>query len=67
METASRAGADHVLNYKMDDLASAILDLSGGIDHAIESEFGINADMLATVLNESGSIAKAMDHISHAA
>ena len=57
METASRAGADHVLNYKMDDLASAILDLSGGIDHAIESEFGINADMLTTVLNESGSIA----------
>jgi NADPH2:quinone reductase len=57
METARQAGADHVLNYHMDDLATAIMDATGGIDHAIESEFGVNADMLATVLNESGSIA----------
>lgn len=57
METAAKAGADHVLNYRMDDLATAIMDLTGGIDHAIEPEFGVNADMLATVLNESGSIA----------
>ncbi|MDG2466630.1 MAG: NADPH:quinone reductase [Alphaproteobacteria bacterium] len=56
METARQAGADHVLNYHMDDLATAIMDATGGIDHAIESEFGVNADMLAAVLNESGSI-----------
>lgn len=57
METAAKAGADHVLNYQMDDLATAIMDLTGGVDHAIEPEFGVNADMLAAVLNESGSIA----------
>lgn len=57
LETAKDAGADHVLNYRMDDLSTAIMDLSGGIDHVIESEFGLNADMLAKVLNVDGSIA----------
>ena len=33
-----------------------ILDLSGGITHAIEAEFGQNADMLAQVLRDNASI-----------
>ncbi len=56
MATAKAAGADHVLDYRMDKLEDAIKDHSGGIDHAIEPEFGRNADMLAAVLTESASI-----------
>ena len=56
IKTASDAGADHVLNYRDADLATQILDLSGGITHAIEAEFGQNADMLAEVLCNNASI-----------
>ena len=56
IKTASAAGADHVLDYRAPDLATQILDLSGGITHAIEAEFGQNADMLAEVLCNNASI-----------
>lgn len=57
-QTAERAGADMVLDYKSPDLAREILDAAeGGIDHAVEAEFGINAEMLAEVINPCGSIA----------
>ena len=56
IKTASDAGADHVLNYRDPDLATQILDLSGGITHAVEAEFGQNADMLAEVLCNNASI-----------
>ena len=56
INTAKNAGADHVLDYRMENLAEAIMDHSGGIDHAIEPEFGRNADTLAAVLKESASI-----------
>jgi NADPH2:quinone reductase len=56
MATAKEAGADHVLDYRMDKLEAAIMDISGGINHAIEPEFGQNADMLAGVLKANASI-----------
>ena len=56
IKTASAAGADHVLNYRDADLATQILDLSGGITHAVEAEFGQNAPMLAEVLCANASI-----------
>ena len=56
IKTAHAAGADHVLNYRDADLATQILDLSGGITHAVEAEFGQNADMLAEVLRDNASI-----------
>jgi len=56
MATAKDAGADHVFDYQMDNLEVAIMDHSGGIDHAIEPEFGRNVDMLAAVLKESATI-----------
>ena len=56
INTAREAGADHVLDYRSPDLATQILDLSGGITHAIEAEFGQNADMLAKVLRDNASI-----------
>ena len=56
IKTARTAGADYVLNYRDSDLPTQILDLSGGITHAIEAEFGQNADMLAQVLRDNASI-----------
>ena len=57
IETAKRAGADAVVDYKDPKLTEAIMDMSGGIDHAVEAEFGVNAAMLGQVMNISGSIA----------
>ena len=52
------AGADHVLDYNSTDLAADILDASdGGIDRAVEVEFGANAAMLAEVLRPGGTVA----------
>ena len=56
-ETAKNAGADVVLDYKDANLTEAVMDHSGGIDHAVEAEFGVNADMLGQVMKVSGSIA----------
>ncbi|WP_120500869.1 NADPH:quinone reductase [Roseovarius sp. EL26] len=52
------AGADHVLDYADSKLAEKVLDLSnGGIDRAIEVEFGTNAVLLAEVMKPLGTIA----------
>ena len=56
-ETAEVAGADTVLDYRSENLASEIMDASGGIDHAVEAEFGINTATLASVVKPCGSIA----------
>ena len=56
-ETAGKAGADAVLDYRSKDLAREIIDASGGIDHAVEAEFGANVAALAEVINPCGSIA----------
>ncbi len=56
-ETAAKAGADIVLDYKTPDLKAEIMEASGGIDHAIEAEFGVNAEMLAEVIRPCGSVA----------
>ena len=57
IETAKAAGADSVVDYKDPNLSEAIMDLSGGIDYAVEAEFGVNANMLGQVMNISGTIA----------
>ena len=57
--TAKNAGADHVIDYNASGLTEQIMELSEGhgIDHAIEAEFGRNADTLGQVINVNGSIA----------
>lgn len=57
IETAKAAGADVVLDYKDSKLTQAVMDHSGGIDHAVEAEFGVNAEMLGQVMKINGSIA----------
>lgn len=52
------AGADVVLDYTDPDLAAKILEASdGGIDRAIEVEFGANAGLLAEVMKPLSTIA----------
>lgn len=52
------AGADHVFDYADPDLAAKIHAASGGgIDRAIEVEFGQNAALLAEVVKPLGTIA----------
>ena len=54
----TEGGADHVLDYNDADLAGKILDASeGGIDRAIEVEFGQNTTLLAEVMKPLGTIA----------
>lgn len=56
-ERVKAAGADHVLDYSAPDLAEQIMDISGGIDRAVEVEFGVNAALLAEVVKPNGTIA----------
>ncbi|MEM9579474.1 MAG: NADPH:quinone reductase [Pseudomonadota bacterium] len=57
-DRVSEAGADHVLDYRADDLAQQIMALApGGIDRAVEVEFGVNAGLLAEVVRPNGTIA----------
>jgi len=52
------AGADHCFDYADPDLASKILKASGGgINRAVEVEFGVNAALLGEVMSENSTIA----------
>lgn len=51
------AGADHVLDYSAPDLDDQITALCGGVDRAVEVEFGVNAPLLAAVMKPNGTIA----------
>ena len=54
---AREAGADHVVNYRDENAAEQILDLTGGVHRAVELEFGVNANLLAEVMRPNGTIA----------
>lgn len=57
-ERVRAAGADHVFDYSDPKLAESIMDASGGgVDHAIEVEFGSNALLLAEVLKTGARVA----------
>lgn len=59
LQAAKSAGADHVFDYSDDDLATQILDTTGGtlVDRIVEVEFGMNAETNAAVIAECGTIA----------
>ena len=56
---AKAAGADHVLNYRDQDVAAAIAELTrgAGVDRIVEVEFGGNLPTSARVLKAGGVIA----------
>lgn len=54
---AKEAGADHVIDYKKEDMAARVLELSGGADHIVEVDFGGNLATSLKVLKMNGSLA----------
>ncbi|MFX0544152.1 NADPH:quinone reductase [Roseovarius sp. S1116L3] len=58
MDRVRAAGADAVFDYADPDLAAQITEASdGGIDRAVEVEFGVNAPLLGEVMKPLGTIA----------
>ncbi|MEM6308555.1 MAG: NADPH:quinone reductase [Pseudomonadota bacterium] len=56
IERVKDAGAHHVMAYSSDELATQIRETGGPIDHVVEVEFGVNADLISDVIAENGSI-----------
>jgi NADPH2:quinone reductase len=56
---ARAGGADHVINYKTEDVAGRVLALTDGVgvDHVVEVEFGGNLAATLKAVRENGSIA----------
>ncbi len=54
-----QAGADHVFDYRAENLAQDILAASGDapIEHAVEVEFGLNVGLLAEVMAPEAYVA----------
>jgi len=58
-EAARHAKADHVVNYKKEDVSAKIIDLTGGlgVDRIVEVAFGANLPVAQKVIRTNGSIA----------
>ena len=58
-EAALEAGADHVLNYRADDVAARVLEITGGagVDRIVEVALGRNLELDNEVLALMGTIA----------
>jgi NADPH2:quinone reductase len=58
-ERARAGGADHVINYRSEDVAARIRDLTGGggVDHVVEVDFGGNLAATLASVRANGSIA----------
>lgn len=58
-ELAATAGADHIINYRTEDVAQRVLEITGGagVDRIVEVEFGGNLATSAKVLKVGGTIA----------
>ncbi len=56
---AREAGADHVVNYKEEDVAERVLALTGGegVDRICEVDFGENLEVTRRVLKQNGTVA----------
>lgn len=55
---ARAAGADHVVDYRQENVAQRVKDLSaGGVDRIVEVDFGINLASDLAVLKPNGTIA----------
>jgi NADPH2:quinone reductase len=58
-EIARRAGADHVVDYKREDVGERIMEVTGkrGVDAVIEVDLAANARLLSNVLAPNGVVA----------
>ncbi len=67
---ASECGADHCIDYKSEDVASRVQEITGGVgvDRIVEVEFGGNLGVSIEILKENGVIAAyASDAVSEPA
>ncbi len=57
-EVARQAGADHVINYRQENVAKRVLELTGGdgVDHIVDVDFGGNLDASIEAIKNNGSI-----------
>jgi NADPH2:quinone reductase len=55
---AKRAGADHVVNYRTENVAERVMALTegAGVDHVVDVDFGANVATTLAVLKPNGSI-----------
>ena len=58
-KAAREAGADHVVNYRADDVPAAVAKITGGkgVDHYIEVNLSANGKMLSKLMGFGGTIA----------
>ena len=56
---ATAAGADHIINYRTEDVAARVMDITGGegVDHIVEVDFAANFPVTREVLKSSGVVA----------
>ncbi len=56
---AAEAGAAHTINYRTEDVAARVMDITGGegVDHIVEVDFGANFPVTSQVLKSSGVVA----------
>lgn len=56
---ATAAGADHVIDYRREDVVQRVLELTGGVgvDRIVEVDFGDNIAVNAAVLKRNGTLA----------
>jgi len=56
---ARNAGADNVIDYRREDVAARVIDLTGGagVDHIVEVDFGANLQASVKMLRPNGAIA----------
>ena len=57
-KAALEAGADHVIDYKKDDVGARVMELTGkrGVDAVIEMDLAANAKLIPAVLRPKGSV-----------
>jgi NADPH:quinone reductase len=57
-QLARSAGADHTIDYRRDDVAARVKDLTdgSGVDAVIELDLAVNAKLLPGVLRSKGSV-----------
>lgn len=56
-EHARAAGADHVINYRTEDVAARVRALTGGVDRIVEVDLGVNLPVSVQILKPFGAIA----------
>lgn len=56
---ATAAGASHTINYRTEDVAARIMDITGGegVDHIVEVDFAGNFPVTSQVLKANGVVA----------